>query len=144
MLALATADLDSEQLAELRFEQEHAWFYLTCYAIAFLILPIAYLALCWLMRQRLTNPPYLPYFFIFGTFGGMVLMTVMSMNTMFMFAFMPIFLLCSGASLIFTLVSSLRARPRSTFHRTASWLSGLMLSSPILIGLLAAAYQWIR
>lgn len=137
MLAIASTELDPDQIDQLLFEQQHGSFYLICYLLAFVILPAAYLLLCWRMRTRLTNPPLLAYFFIFGVAGGMVLMTLMSTNTLFLIAVMPLFLVGGGISLLWTLVATIRARPRTGYHVFAAWISGLMLASPFGVQFLA-------
>jgi hypothetical protein len=89
--------------------------------IAALVLPIAYVWLCRVMRKRCpARPPRVAFFFLFGTIGGWVLAFMVSPSGL---TAMCIVLLMSAAPLALLLSSAyLAIRPESTtFHKVAMW-----------------------
>ncbi len=93
-----------------------------CEIISMLVLPAAYLSLCaWMAFARVPRAPYLPFFFIFGSYGGWFMGwslipcegEEMFLILLILFIAAPLSLLGSALWLWF------RDRPFTGFHRTA-------------------------
>jgi hypothetical protein len=97
-----------------------AWFLIFA-ILALLVCPTAYIALCVRMRRAgVQRPPYIPFFFVFGTVGGWMLALALSpsgltaMSLIFLATLSPLALVVSSIYLV--------ARPeRSSYHRIALW-----------------------
>jgi len=94
-------------------------FTIACLALALLVLPACYLILCIRMRRSgISRPPYLPFFFIFGSFGGWLLAFGLSpsglaaSSIVFLVTLAPLSLLASAIWLW-------RSRTLSRYHRAA-------------------------
>ena len=94
-------------------------FTIACLALALLVLPACYLFLCIRMRRSgISRAPYLPFFFIFGSFGGWLLAFGLSpsglaaSSIVFLFTLAPLSLLASAIWLR-------RFRTLSRYHRVA-------------------------
>ncbi len=94
-------------------------FRIACLVPALLVLPACYLILCIRMRRsNVSRPPYLPFFFIFGSFGGWLLAFGLSpsgltaLSIVFLFTLAPLSLLASAIWLW-------RTRTLSRYHRAA-------------------------
>lgn len=89
--------------------------------LALLVCPAAFVTLCVRMRQSgVQRPPYVPFFFVFGTVGGWMLALALSpsglaaMSLIFLVTLTPLALTASSIYLV--------TRPeRSTYHRVALW-----------------------
>src|SRR5687767_10101698 len=94
-------------------------FRLACLVPALLVLPVSYFVLCIRMRRSgISRPPYLPFFCIFGSFGGWLLALGLSpsgltaLSIIFLFTLAPLSLLASAVWLW-------RTRNLSRYHRVA-------------------------
>jgi hypothetical protein len=89
--------------------------------LALLVCPAAYITLCVRMRRAgIQRPPYIPFFFVFGTVGGWMLALALSpsgltaMSLIFLATLAPLALVVSSIYLV--------AGPeRSSYHRIALW-----------------------
>jgi hypothetical protein len=96
------------------------WFVVFAF-LALLVCPAAYVTLCVRMRRSgIQRPPYVPFFFVFGTVGGWMLALALSpsglaaVSLIFLATLTPLTLIASSVYLM--------ARPeRSTYHRVALW-----------------------
>lgn len=93
--------------------------------LSLLVCPAGYIALCLRMRKSGTpRPPYIPFFFVFGTVGGWMFgfsaypSGLTPISIIFLVTLAPFALLVSS---IYLLVRS----ERSAYHRFALW-SGLV------------------
>jgi hypothetical protein len=100
--------------------------------IAALVLPICYVWLCGVMRERgIVRPPRVAFFFLFGTVGGWVLAFMLSPSGL---TATCIVLMMTAAPLALLLSSIyLAIRPESTpFHRVAMWCGFAYCAIPAL------------
>ncbi len=99
--------------------------------LAVIVLPIAYVALVFLMRaQRIDQPPVAQMFFLFGTIGGWVLASALSPSGL---AAMCIIFLITAVPVVVVESVGLRAKKnRTIYHRIAIW-SGF--AYPAVLGL---------
>ena len=120
-------------------------FTIVCLALALLVFPACYLILCIRMRHSdVSRPPYLPFFFIFGSFGGWLLAFGLSpsglaaSSIVFLVTLAPLSLLASAIWLW-------RARTLSRYHRVAfygsisyfGFLAAFMCIASLVAGLTA-------
>lgn len=96
-----------------------SFFSIVCLVLGLLVSPACYLTLCVRMsRSGIPRAPYLPFFFIFGSFGGWLLAFGLSpsgltaMSVIFLFTLAPLSLLASAIWLW-------RLRDLSRYHRAA-------------------------
>ena len=99
--------------------------------LALLVCPTAYLILCVQMRRaRIQRPPYVPYFFIFGTLGGWMLAMAFSpsglaaTSLVFLATLAPLALVVSSIYLV-------KQPERSNYHKAALWTG---FGYPVLLG----------
>ena len=104
--------------------------------LAILVCPAAYITLCMRMRtSRIQRPPYVPFFFVFGTVGGWMLALALSpsglaaVSLVFLATLTPLALIASSIYLL--------VRPeRSSYHRVALW-SGFAYPALMVVWILA-------
>jgi hypothetical protein len=96
-----------------------------------LICPAAFITLCVRMRKSdIQRPPYIPFFFVFGTVGGWMLALALSpsgltaVSIVFLVTLAPLALIASSLYLV-------NRSERSSYHRFALW------SGPTYAALLA-------
>ena len=89
--------------------------------MALLVCPAAYITLCLRMRTAgVQRPPYVPFFFVFGTVGGWMLALALSpsglaaTSLIFLATLTPLALIISSIYLM-------RQPERSSYHRFALW-----------------------
>ena len=100
--------------------------------LGLLVCPAGYIALCVRMHKSgIQRPPYIPFFFVFGTVGGWMLALALSpsgltaMSLIFLVTLTPLALVASSIYLVFQ-------SERSSYHRFALW-SGF--TYPVLLAL---------
>ena len=89
--------------------------------LALLACPAAYFALCVRMRiSGVQRPPYVPFFFLFGTLGGWLLGLALSPSglaavcLLFLVSFAPL------STIVSSIYLAIRSKP-SRYHRVAMW-----------------------
>jgi hypothetical protein len=105
------------------------------------VFPLLYLALCLWMRRAVSNPPWLAFFFIFGSIAGYLLLCAYLMpSPVGLFVVLP-YMLVAYLVLIGVLIATLRTRPRSRFHVAAAVSSGLLVVAPLVLIVLASVFR---
>jgi RsiW-degrading membrane proteinase PrsW (M82 family) len=105
----------------------------TLLALGYVILPAGYLGLCVWMNRMIPKPPYIPYFFIFGSLGGYLLISAyLAPSPAALVVGLP-FMACAFVSLIWAFVAALCAKPRSYFHTVAACFSGMVVVPTVLM-----------
>jgi len=93
---------------------------------------MGYALLCRRMnRAMIRMPPTIPFFFIFGTVGGFLLIGAFSPSIITILA-LPL-LLFAPISLIGSLIYLFRCRPLTGYHVAAVWCCVLLFVLPFLI-----------
>ena len=110
-------------------------YYYLVYSSLFLslvALPIGYALLCHKMnRSMIPKPPTVPFFCIFGTVGGFLLVSALSPSIVTLLV-IPLFVF-APISLIGSLVYLFRCRPLTSYHVAAVWCCVLLFVLPFLI-----------
>lgn len=105
------------------------------------VIPLLYLALCWWMKRTVSNPPWLAFFFIFGSVAGYLLLCAFLMpSPVGLFVILP-YMLVAYLVHLGVWIAALRTRPRSKFHVAAAISSGLLVTSPLVLLLLASMFR---
>jgi hypothetical protein len=104
----------------------------TLLILSLLVLPASYFFLCRKMKQAgIPNPPTMPFFCVFGTVGGFLLIIALNYFIgLLVLAFLLPFYLFAPISLMISLYYALRSKPQTAYH------SGAIISCFILLGLM--------
>jgi len=98
----------------------------TCLFLSVLALPLGYALLYFKMRRsKVPKPPNRPFFFIFGTVGGYLLIVGLS-PSIFNLLIFPLFLL-APISLLWSIVYMFYCRPLTGYHKSAILLCSLLI-----------------
>ena len=111
-------------------------YYYTAYTCLFLsvaILPAGYILLCRKMtKAAIPNPPAIPFFCVFGTVGGYLLIAALS-PSVFTLLVLP-WTLFAPIALIISLVYVVKATPQTAYH------SGAIICCLILLFLICLPF----
>lgn len=98
-----------------------------CFTLGLVVLPFAFLLLClWMKRAGMPKVLMIPYFCLFGSVGGYLLIAALSPSvfTLLAIPFVPL----AGLSLIGSLIYLCQCRPFTGFHLGAVVGIGLVLT----------------
>lgn len=101
--------------------------FILCIIASVLLLPILY-AMFWLRMGSLPNPPRWPWFIIFGVLGGYLLALAFAPSFISLMLVTPV-LLAGLFGLPLALISFLRAKPTSPYHRAGAIVSSLLFAA---------------
>lgn len=101
--------------------------------VSLAILPALYLALCHWMEKTVQYPPRMAFFIIFGSIGGYLLLCALLMPSPAGVVAVLAFMIVAYAALVFVMISTIQARPRTGFHLVAAGISGLFVAAPLIM-----------
>jgi hypothetical protein len=103
--------------------------------LSLMVCPAVYIALCLRMRKaNVASPPYVPFFFLFGTLGGWFMALALSPSGLTATCFILLVTLAPIAVIGSSIYLAARSQ-RSSYHRLALW-SGFSYPALLLLWIL--------